>query len=337
MEEKKSNLSGVQRAAVFLMSLGEEHASAVLRHMSPKEVQKLGETIAILEHVDKETVVNVLSDFSGTVDAETSLGVGKEEYLRNVLIGALGHEKAHTIIDRILLGRNTKGLETLKWMAPRGVAEIIRLEHPQIIAIVLAYLEGDHASEVLAALPESMRADILMRIATLDGIQPNAIQELDAILDKQFSGNKDSVKSSGVGGVKKAANILNMMDVTLENQILDQVKEADVDMCQELQDLMFVFENLVDLADRDIQTLLREISSENLIVALKGSDDLVKNKILKNMSKRAGDMLRDDLETKGPVRVSEVDLAQKEILAIARRLAESGEINLGGSSAEEYV
>lgn len=330
-------MDGAERAAVLLMSLGEDSAAEILKHMEPKEVQRIGEAMASLSNVNKDSVGEVLSSFCDHIDEQTSLGVGNEEYLRNVLVGALGQDKAGNIIDRILLGRHSKGLEALKWMEPRAVAEIIRLEHPQIIAIVLAYLDSDQAAEVLSALPDRMRSDILMRIASLDGIQPSAIHELDEILERQFTGNANNVRSSSVGGVKTAANILNFMETAVEAQILDQVRETDSDMGQEIQDLMFVFENLIDVDDRGIQSLLREVSSENLILALKGADEGIKDKIFRNMSKRASEMLRDDLEAKGPVKVSEVEGAQKEILAIARRMAESGEISLGGKGGDEFI
>jgi flagellar motor switch protein FliG len=221
-------------------------------------------------------------------------------------------------------------------MEPRAIAEIIRLEHPQIIAIVLSYLDSDQAAEVLSQLPDAMRPDILMRIASLDGIQPSALQELDEILEKQFESTGSNIKSSSVGGTKTAANILNFMDTAVENKIMEQVKSNDADMGQAIEDLMFVFDNLIDLDDRSIQALLREVSSDSLIVALKGAEDALKEKIFKNMSKRAAEMLRDDLEARGPVRLSDVEAAQKEILAIARRMAEAGDISLGGGG-DEFV
>jgi flagellar motor switch protein FliG len=336
MAETGVKLNGSERAAVLLLSLGEQDAAAVLKHMGPKEVQKVGQAMATLRNVSKDQVSVVLQDFSHTVENQTALGVGSEDYIRKVLVGALGEDKAGGVIDRILLGRNTKGLEALKWMDGRAVAEIIRLEHPQIIAIVLSYLDSDHAAEVLSHMPEKARPDILMRIASLDGIQPTALHELDEILEKQFSGNAN-LKSSSVGGLKAAANILNFVDSSLEGVIMDTIREADGDLGQKIQDLMFVFDNLAEVDDRGIQALLREVSSESLILALKGADEPVKEKIFKNMSKRAAEMLRDDLEAKGPVRLSEVEAAQKEILAIARRMAEAGDIMLGGKGSEQYV
>lgn len=328
--------SGVDRAAIFLLSLGEADAAQILRHMGPKEVQKVGSAMAAMANVSREQVQAILGDFIEMVESQTALGVGSEEYIRRVMVDALGEEKAGTLIDRILLGRNTKGLESLKWMDARAVAEIIRLEHPQIIAIVLSYLDSDHAADVLTYLPERVRIDVLMRIATLDGIQPAALAELDEIMERQFSGS-NNVKSSSVGGIKAAANILNFIDSSMEGEIMELVKDADAELGQKIQDLMFVFDNLADVDDQGIQALLREVSSDNLIIALKGADETVREKVFKNMSKRAAEMLRDDLEAKGPVRVSDVENAQKEILTIARRMAEAGEIVLGSKGGEEMI
>lgn len=334
-EENKGKLTGTERAAILLMSLGEKDAADVLKHMGPKEVQRVGAAMANLSNISKVQVGEVLEEFTRIVNEQTSLGIGTDDYIRKVMVQALGEEKASGLIDRILLGRNSKGLEALKWMDPRAVAEIIRLEHPQIQAIVMSYLDADHAAEVLSHLSERIRADVLMRIATLDGIQPTALQELDEILERQFAGNS-SVKSSSVGGVKTAANILNFMDSNTEGTLMDSIRDADAELGQKIQDLMFVFDNLAEVDDRGIQALLREVSSESLIVALKGAEDTVKEKILKNMSKRAAEMLRDDLEARGPVRLSEVESAQKEILAIARRMADAGDISLGGKG-EQFV
>jgi flagellar motor switch protein FliG len=330
-----ATVSPVERAAILLLTLGEEDAAAVLRNLGPKEVQKVGIAMAGLSNVSRETVLAVLSEFTQTVGIQTALGMDSDSYIRNVLIKALGEEKARGLIDRILLGSSTKGLDTLKWMDPRAVADVIRLEHPQIIAIVLAYLDADQAAEVLCLLPERVHHDVLLRIATLDGINPVALQELNQIMEKQFSG-KAGVKASLVGGVKIAASILNFLDSSLESQIMERIHEADSELATRMQDLMFVFENLLEVDDRGIQSLLREVSSDNLLIALKGADDAMKEKFFKNMSRRAAEMLREDLEAKGPVRLSDVETAQKEILSAARRMADAGEINLG-NGGEQYV
>ena len=301
MAESASKMNGTERAAVLLLTLGEESAAQVLKHMGPKEVQKVGAAMAAMSNVPRDQVTSVLDSFTETVQEQTALGVGAEDYIRTVMIDALGEDKAKGLMDRILLGSSTKGLEALKWMDARAVAELIRLEHPQIQAIVLSYLDNDHAAEVIKFFPERTRHDVLLRIATLDGIQPSALQELDEILENQFSGNQN-VQSSSVGGIKSAADILNFVDSSIEGEIMEAIKDADAELGQQIQDLMFVFDNLVDVDDRGIQALLREVSSDTLILALKGADETMKEKIFANMSKRAAEMMRDDLENKGPER-----------------------------------
>jgi len=335
MSDSDTALKGVDRAASLLLALGEADAAAILTHMGPKEVQELGLAMATMTNVRTESMETVMRSFVDTLRDQTSLGVDSDEYIRNVLTKALGTDKAGGVIDRILLGRNSKGLEQLKWMDARSIAELIRLEHPQIIAIVLSFLDADQAAEVLSVFPERVRPDIVMRIATLDGIQPAALQELDEILEKQFSG-ASSVKSSSLGGVKTAANILNLIEGSIESSIIEQVNSADQDLAQEIQDNMFVFENLIEVDDRGIQTLLREVASDQLMLALRGAEEGLKEKVFKNMSKRAAEMLRDDLEAAAPARLSDVEAAQKEILLVTRRLSEAGEIMLGGGG-EDFV
>lgn len=331
-----SKLNGAQRAAVLLLTLGEQDAVEVLKHLGARDVQNVGTAMAALKNVSREQADAVLDNFTRTIEQQTSIGVGTEEYIRKILVNALGEDKASSLIDRILLGRSTKGLESLKWMESRAVAEMIGQEHPQIIAIVLAHLDADQAAEVLGFLPQRVRADVVMRIATLDGIQPHALHELDEIMEKQFSGNTTKFKSSTVGGHKAAANILNAMETARETELIEAINKVDANLGQRIQELMFVFDDLAGLDDRSMQTLLRDISTERLVIALKGSEPGVREKIFANMSKRAADMLRDDLEVKGPVKLSEVDAAQKEILAVARRLADAGQISLGGGG-EDYV
>ena len=326
-------IPGPERAAILLLSLGEGEAAEVLKHMGAKDVQKVGQAMASMTNVSRDRAIHVMDAFVQTLNSQTSLGVGADDYVRRVMVGALGEDKAAGLIDRILLGRNSKGLEALKWMETRAVADLVRNEHPQIVAIVLAYLDSDQAAEVLVLLPERMRADVLMRIARLDGIQPAALRELDEIMEKQFSGG-NNLKSSSVGGVKKAANILNLMDSSTEQAISSRIGETDSDLGNRIQELMFVFDDLASVDDRGIQTLLREIATETLGLALKGADAKVKEKITKNMSARAAEMLLEDMEAKGPARVADVETAQKEILGAARRLAEAGTIVLGGKGEE---
>ena len=334
-ENQTGALNGVQKAAVLLMAMGSDNAAEVLKHLNPKEVQVLGGAMASLQNVNKPTMEGVMTEFVNEVNNQTAMGIGSDEYIREMMVNALGEDKAKNMIDRILLGSGTKGLEALKWMDGRAVAEVIRLEHPQIIAIVLSYLEPDHAAEVVRMLPERARSDIMMRVAALEGIPPSALQELDQIMEKQFQGSSN-VSQSSMGGYKTAANILNFMDSSVETAIMESIGEHDQEMAVGIAELMFVFENLIDVDDRGIQALLREISSDTLTLALKGADETIKDKILRNMSKRAAEMLREDMEARGPVRLSEVEAAQKEILATARRLADEGDIVLGGGG-EEFV
>ena len=334
--EDELNLNGMEKTAIFLMSIGEAEAAEVLRHMGPKEVQSIGEAIANLSNVDKETAIKVIQNFNTTVGGQTALGMGSDDYLRNVLNKALGADKAGGVLDQILLGKQSKGLEALKWMEPRSIAEVIHLEHPQIIAIVLSYLDADLAAKVLSFLPENTHTDLMLRVASLDGIQPQALFELDEILEKQFASSEGGMHTSNVGGVEIAAEILNFLGGDMGANIMEGIRSTDEDLGQEIEDKMFVFDNLADVDDRSIQTLLREISSDMLIIALKGADDAVKEKILKNMSSRAAEMLRDDLEASPPVKLSEVEDAQREILNTAKRLEQAGEMQLGGGG-EEFV
>ncbi len=326
-------MPGAQRAALLLLSLGEEDAAEIFKHMGPKEVQKVGIAMASLKDVGRNDVEAVLDYFLKEIEGKMGFGTGTEDYIRKALTSALGEDKADAVIDRILLGANTKGLDTLKWMDPRAVADIIRNEHPQIQSIVLSYLEPDQSAEILSQFAEKVQIDLIMRISALDAVQPSAIQELNDILEKQFSGAHGS-KAAQIGGVKKTADIMNFLDTALESQLMENIKEVDEDLGQQIQDLMFVFDNLAEVDDRGIQALLREVSTDTLILALRGSDDGVKEKIFKNMSKRAAELMKDDLDAMGPVKLSEVEGAQKEILNVARRMADAGEIVLGGVGEE---
>lgn len=329
------SLSSLERAAILLMSLGETDAAQVLKHMGPKEVQKIGLAMSQLQNVSRADVEEVLGDFLEDVGEQTGLGVGADSYIRRMLSEALGEDKANGLIDRILLGGNTTGLDTLKWMEPRAVADIIRFEHPQIQAIVLSYLDSDQGAEIIRYFDPKVRLDVMLRVAALESVQPQALQELNDILEKQFSGS-GGTQTTSMGGVKVVANIMNNLDSNIEGELMDAIKEIDESLGEEIEDLMFVFDNLADLDDKDLQILLREVKPETLTLALKGAEGRVQEKIFKNMSKRAAELLRDDLEAQGPVRVSEVETSQKEVLGVARRLAEDGTINLA-SSGDEMV
>ena len=319
---------GTERAAILMLALGEKGAADVLKHLSPRDVQKVGTAMAGMSGVSRELVATVLNDFSTATDQQTSFGVGTDEYLRKVLSSALGETRAAGIVDRIMGGRSSRGLEAVKWMDPRSVAEMMRSEHPQIVAIVLAYLDADHAAAVLANLPDNQRADIVMRIASLDTIQPSALAELDGALEKMLAGNANAT-TSVFGGPKVAANIINQLDTSIETVIMEHIAKADEALAAKLQDMTFTFANLIDVDERGMQELMREVPADKLAIALKAADEVLKEKFFKAMSQRAAAMLKDDLESKGPVRLSEVEAAQKEILSAARKLAEAGTISLG--------
>ena len=331
-----SKLDGVEKAAILLLSLSEEDAAQILKHLEPKQVQKVGLAMAQMVDLNQAKITAVHSMFIEQIQNFSTIGFQSEEFIKRALTAALGEEKAANLIDQIVLGGGAKGLDSLKWMDSKQVASIIRNEHPQIQTIVLSYLEPEQSAEILSQFPEKVRLDLTMRIANLEEVQPAALQELNEIMEKQFAGQAGT-QTAKMGGLKAAANILNYMDTNIEGLLMDAIRENDEEMAQQIQDLMFVFENLVDVDDRGIQTLLREIQQDVLMKALKGTDENLKEKIFKNMSKRAAELLQDDLEAMPPVRVSDVEAAQKEILSIARRLSDAGEIMLGGGGGDDFL
>jgi flagellar motor switch protein FliG len=335
-DSQTPELTGIDRAAIFMINLSSEDAAIIMKFLSPKQIQKLTTAMAKLQDVNKSMLNTVMQEFIELSDSQTSLGIGNDEQIRAMLNSALGEEKASAMLDKILSGENTKGLDTLKWIEARQVADIIRLEHPQIQSIILSYLEPDQAAEVLQYFDAKGRLDLILRISDLDSIHPVALRELNDILEKQFSGNNNT-STRQLGGVQTAANLMNFLDSSIEGELMNELKERNPELGQSIQDLMFVFDNLVDVDDKGLQNILRDVSSDVLILALKGADTAIKNKVFNNMSKRAADLLRDDLEAKGPVKVSEVESAQKEIIAIARRMAEAGEISLGSKGGEAMI
>ena len=328
--------AGLEDAAILLMSLGEEEAADVLRHLEPKEVQRLGETIARMKAVSREKVEGVLDKFNGQASNQTMLVADNDQYVKDVLRKALGEDKANLLIDRIMQGSDVSGIESLKWMDATSVAELLRNEHPQIVAAILVHLGHEQASSVLKCFAERQRNEVLVRIATLDGIQPSALKDLNDVMGKVLAGS-DKVRKASLGGVKTAAEILNLLGGSLDTGVLDYIRESDADLAQKIMDNMFVFDDLVKLDDKGIQTMLKEVQSESLVVALKGASAELREKIFKNMSTRAAETLREDLESRGPVRLSEVEAEQKEMLKIVRRLSEEGQIVMGGGGDDEYV
>jgi len=329
-------VDGVEKSAIFLMTLGESEAAEVLKYLEPKEVQKISSAMMTLKNLNREQIAQVFHDFLVSASSKTTIGMDSNAYIRNMLTKALGDDKAAGLLDRIMHNSDTSGIESLKWMDPGAVAEMIGNEHPQIIATILVHLEPDQAAEILKMLTDRTRNDVLLRISTLDGVQPVALRELNDVLGKLMSGG-GSGKKSLQGGVATAAEILNFMGGTLEAEMMENVRNYDPELAQKIEDKMFVFENIMDIDDRGIQLILREVQSESLIVALKGANEELREKIFKNMSQRAAEMMREDLESKGPVRLSDVEANQKEILKIVRRLSDEGQIALGGKGEEAYV
>ena len=327
---------GIQKAAILMLAMGEEEAAEVMKYLGPREVLKLGAAMASMKAVQHEQVVNVLESFRDEADAHSTVGLDSDEYIREVLTKALGDDKAAVLLNRILGGKDASGIESLKWMDAQSVSELIRNEHPQIIATILVHLERDQACEILSHFTERLRNDVVLRIATLDGVQPAALRELNDVLTKLLSGN-EHIKKSSLGGVRTAAEILNFMTGEQEGAVMENIKNYDNDMAQKIMDEMFVFDNVIDIDDRGIQLLLREVQSDMLIIALKGASQDLRDKIFRNMSQRASEMMREDLESKGPVRLSEVEAQQKQILQIVRRLADEGQIVLGGKGEDSFV
>ncbi|TCP13545.1 flagellar motor switch protein FliG [Simplicispira metamorpha] len=327
---------GLNDAAIFLMSLGEEEASEVFKHFSPKEVQKLGEAIARMRSVSRDKVDEVVTKFTNAAAAQSLLVSDTSDYVRSVLRRALGDDKASLLIDRILQGGDVSGIESLKWMDPLSVAELLRGEHPQIIAAILVHLEYEQSAAVLKQFTERQRSEVMLRVATLEGIQPIALKDLNEVLFKVLAGG-DKIRKTSLGGVKTAAEIINLLGSNIESSVLESIGSHDPELAQKIMDKMFVFEHMVKLDDRSIQIVLREVASETLIVALKGASSELMDKFLNNMSKRASASLREDLEARGPLRLSEVEEQQKEIIKIVRRLADEGQVVIGGGADDSFV
>ena len=336
MTAESSPDSGAEDAAILLMSLGEEGAAAVFKHLSPKEVQKVGETIARMRAVPRERVDSVLERFGALAASQSTLVADNDEYVRAVLRKALGDEKAELLLDRIMQSGDVSGIESLKWMEPNAVAELLRNEHPQIAAAILVHLDFDQASAVLKCFAERQRNEVLLRVATLDGIQPSALKDLNDVMSRVIAGG-DRLRKSALGGVKTAAEIINLLGASVETSVLDFLRDADNDLAQRIMDNMFSFDDLVKIDDKGIQALLKEIQTESLVIALKGATPELRDKIFANMSTRAAETLREDLESRGPVRVSEVEAEQKELLKVVRRLADEGQIVIGGGGDDEFV
>ncbi len=327
---------GVEDAAILLMSLGEEEAAEVFKHMAPKEVQKLGETMARLKIVPRKRLAEVMERFSQVAVEQAALVPDTDEYLTAVLRKALGEDKANLLLDRILQGNDVTGIEGLKWMDPQTVAELLRNEHPQIVAAILVHLDPDHASAICKCFTERQRNEVLIRVATLDGIQPMALKDLNEVMSNLLAGG-ERMRKSTLGGVKSAAEIINLLGSSYESAVMDFVRESDADLAQKLMDNMFGFDDLINLDDKGIQAVLKEVQTESLVLALKGATPEMREKVFRNMSSRAAETLKEDLDGRGPVRVSDVEAEQKEMLKIVRRLVDEGTIMLATGGADEFL
>jgi flagellar motor switch protein FliG len=327
-------LSTTQRAAVLMLLLGEDQAASIIRYMDPKEVQALGAAMVSVGDISQEAVNEVLDDFISTFKKQTSLGLGTSDYVESVLRAALGEDKAASVLGRINPTSASKGLEILRWMDARAIAEMVQGEHPQVVAIILSVLENAVAADVLSFLPPEARPEIVERVARLETVQPAAMEELEAIMRKQFA-SRSSSASSNFGGVKAAAKIMNLTKVDMESVIMRGVESLDADLAQAIQDNMLTFADLGSVDNRAIQTLLRNIEPDLLMVALKGADEIVRDKFMSNMSERARAVFLDDMEAKGPMRLSDVEDAQKKIMRQARKLSEAGELML--AAGDDFV
>jgi flagellar motor switch protein FliG len=334
LRKEMAEMTGTQRAAVLMLLLGEEQASNIISFLNPKEVQALGAAMVQVADLSQEAVNQVLDDFVATIKKQTSLGLGTSDYVEKVFKRALGDDKAASVLGRINPGRASKGLEILNWMDARSIADMIQAEHPQVVAIILSVLENVVAADVLNYLPPETRSEVIQRVASLETVQPSAMEELEAILKKQFSNNSSS-KSSSFGGIKAAASILNLTKTALEASVMGGLKTLDPELMQKIQDSMFTFDNLVSVDNKGIQVIMRNAEPDLMMKALKGASDEVKKKFLDNMSERARGMFKDDMEALGPMRLSDVEDAQKIIMRAARKLADAGDLVLGGGA--DYV
>lgn len=322
-----AEISGSERAAIFLMSLNESEAAEIMRHMPVGDVQKIGHAMATLKNVSRIQADQVLANFTTNIETQAPLAAASPQSLKRLLSKSLGEDKAASLMDRFV-DDQPKGLESLQMMDPKEITEIVLHEHPQVIAIVLAGLDPAKSAQVIAELPRKMSSNIIERVAKMQEIPQDAIIELDNVMQHRFS-QSSGFKSTEIGGVRNAAEILNILDKEIEQKIFEELDERDPPLSQEIQDSMFVFENLLEADDKGIQALVREVTSDVLILALKGADEAIQDKIFGNMSKRAAELLRDDLDAKGPVRITDVEEAQKEIVAAARKLVDDGKLMLG--------
>ena len=331
-----SQLTGTQKSAILMMLLGEEEASEILKNLGPKEVQHLGSAMYSVQGLDQDTVNKVLDEFLDIIKEQTSLGLGAGNYIRNVLMKALGEDKAQSVLSRITPSSSDRPIEILDWMDARAISELIVDEHPQIIALIISYLDFSMGADVLNLLPDDLQPEIIRRIATLETVQPDALSELEDVMQRKFKANT-TLRASQVGGVKAAAKIMNFTNQNMEARIMKNTGKDDKIRMQSIQESMFVFETLILSDDKSLQTLLRNVETELIVLALKGADEALRDKLFSCMSSRAAANIMDEMEALGPVRLAEVQEAQKQIIAVARRLSDEGTIVLAGRGGDDFV
>ena len=329
-------LSGTQKSAILMMLLGEDESSEILKNLTPKEVQHLGSAMYSVEGLDQDTVNKVLDEFLAIIKEQTSLGLGAGNYIQNVLNKALGQDRAQSILGRITPSESNSAIEILEWMDSRAIAELIQDEHPQIIALIISYLEPAQGSDVLVMLDEKIQPEIVKRIATIQTVQPDALKDLELVMQKKFAANT-SLRASQVGGVKAAAQIMNFMKGDDEQKIFKEVAKFSKNLMTEIQEAMFVFDNLIKSDDKSLQMILRSVETEDLVLAMKGADEVLRDKLFACMSQRAAANIQDEMEALGPVRLTEVQEAQKRIINAARRMSDEGTIVLAGRGGDDYV
>ncbi len=329
-------LTGTQKSAILMMLVGEDEATEILKNLSPREVQHLGASMYSVQGLDQDTVNLVLDEFLAIIKEQTSLGLGAGNYIRNVMTKALGDERAQSVLSRITPTSTERPIEILDWMDARSISELILDEHPQIIALIISYLDHGQASDVLAQLPEEAQADVITRVATLQTVQPEALRELEIVMQRKFQANT-SLRASQVGGVPAAAKIMNFLTQDIEARIMSALKDNDEDLMVAIQESMFVFDNLIMSDDKSMQIIIRSVDNEDLVLALKGADEPLSEKILSCMSTRAAANIKDELDALGPVRLTEVQEAQKRIINVARRLSDEGSIVLAGRGGDDFV
>lgn len=329
-------LTGPEKAAVLLMVLGEDTAGEIIGKLDEKEIQTIGNYMSYLGSVDSDTMDTVSQEFYENLSSgEAGVTIAGKDFIKNALLKGLDPLKVAEIMDNISLpGEETGGgLETLMMLDPKTIVNFLRNEHPQTAAIILAHLEATRAAEVVKIMPDKIRAEIVLRLATLERVVPGVIKDLDEALQSEFSAT-GAVEGSKIGGVNTVAEILNQLDHATESSILAEIEETTPDLAENIRNLMFVFADLIKLDDRGFQLILKEVPQQELLMALKTASEALKEKIFKNMSKRAATMLQEDLEALPPQRLSDVEKAQQNIITIVKRLEEEGKIVIGGGGEE---